>query len=86
MLRVYKVQWPNDERVGSIESYVEGDWIKYNNNTGDIDRIDEVNSQKVNAFSHFVLAETRQQSIVLDLQGTVLHIKNRVQYITGSSS
>ena len=78
MLRVYKVQWPNDERVGSIESYVEGDWIKYNNNTGDIDRIDEVNSQKVNAFSHFVLAETRQQATVLDLQGTVLDSKDCV--------
>ena len=60
MLRVHKVQWQNDERVGFIESYVKEDWIKYHNNSGDIYHLDEVNSQKVNAFSHLVLEETRQ--------------------------
>ena len=73
MLRVYKVQWHHDERVGSIEPYVEGDWIQYNDNLGRIYQKSGDISQKVNAFSHFVLEETQQQATVLDLQGTVLY-------------
>ena len=72
MLRVYKVQWHYDERVGSIESYVEGEWIQYNDNLGNIYETAGENSQKANAFSHFVLEETQQQATILDLQGTVL--------------
>ena len=73
MLRVYKVQWHHDEKVGSIESYVEGDWIQYNDNSGRIYQEKLDNSQKVNSFSHFVLEETRQKATILDLQGTVLY-------------
>ena len=69
---MYKVQWQSEDmtHVGSIESFLDGQWSHYNRNTGDIYNADDVNSQKVNAFSHFVLAETGGQATVLDLQGT----------------
>jgi Alpha-kinase family/von Willebrand factor type A domain len=64
----------NDEYM-SLEPFIEGDYVKYNNNSGYVneDKPDDPFSQAAQAFSHFTFERSRGRFLVSDLQG-VSHI------------
>ena len=58
------------DEVVSIEQYVSGDFVKYINNTGDIDRsLGEV-GKKMECLTHYTYEKSEKQLMLLDIQGS----------------
>ena len=59
----------------SLEPFIEGDYVKYNSNSGYVneDNADDRFSQAAQAFSHFTFERSRGRFLVSDLQG-VSHV------------
>ena len=50
-----------------VEHLIEGDYIKYNSNSG---FVSEMNRLTPHAFSHFTFEKSQHQLIIVDIQGT----------------
>ena len=59
----------NSGELVSIEEYIEGDFIKYINNNGDVCKKGTV-CDKAEAFVRFTHKKSEGKLIVLDIQGT----------------
>ena len=51
-----------------VEHLIEGDYIKYNSNSG---FVSEMNRLTPHAFSHFTFEKSQHQLIIVDIQGTL---------------
>ena len=54
----------------SIEEYIDGDFIKYINNNGDLCEEKNVMVEKAECYAHFTYEKSEGKLIVLDLQGS----------------
>ena len=54
----------------TLESYMEGEFVKYINNDGHICKKGSEVADKAEAFSHFTYVKSEKQLMVLDIQGT----------------
>ena len=54
----------------TLESYIEGEFVKYINNDGHICKKGSEVADKAKAFSHFTYVKSEKQLMVLDIQGT----------------
>ena len=54
----------------SMEEYIDGDFIKYLNNNGDLCEESDVMVEKAECYAHFTYEKSEGKLIVLDLQGS----------------
>ena len=59
----------------SLEPYIEGEYIKFNNNSGYVDKTQEIRHPILQAFSHFSFCYSRGILMITDIQGAVLSDK-----------
>ena len=55
-----------------LEPYIEGEYLKFNNNNGYVNKIEEVKYPILQTFSHFSYSFSKGLVMVTDLQGVVL--------------
>lgn len=60
------------QRCYNAEQYLEGQYVKYNNNNGDISPSDDYQNRLAQAFSHFSYEQSGGDSIIVDIQGVGL--------------
>lgn len=59
----------SSDQLLSLEPYLEGDYIKYNNNCGYVNKDQTQINQAAQAFSHFTFERSQGRFLVCDLQG-----------------
>lgn len=60
----------NDHQLVTLELYLEGEFIKYINNDGNIVVSGSEVADKAEAFTHFTYVKSEKAIMVLDIQGT----------------
>jgi hypothetical protein len=62
---------PRDKQYFSLEPFIEGDYIKFNNNNGYVNKELEAAHSILQTFSHFTYCYSRGLLMVTDIQGAV---------------
>ena len=67
MMCVYEFHERDERPLFHVEHFIDGDYIKYNSNSGFVDS--KVCRQTPQAFSHFTFERSGHELIVVDVQG-----------------
>ena len=67
MMTVYEFHDREDKPLFHVEHFIDGDYIKYNSNSGFVDG--KVCRQTPQALSHFTFERSGHELIVVDIQG-----------------
>jgi elongation factor 2 kinase len=67
MMTVYEFHEREDKPLFHVEHFIDGDYIKYNSNSGFVDG--KICRQTPQAFSHFTFERSGHELIVVDIQG-----------------
>ena len=62
---------PSNKAYYTLEPYISGNYIKFNNNNGWIDKHQEIYHSVLQAFSHFTLCYSKGTLMITDVQGCV---------------
>ena len=85
MMTVYEFHEREDKPLFHVEHFIDGDYIKYNSNSGFVD--DKCCRQTPQAFSHFTFERSGHELIVVDVQGVGdLYTDPQIHTAEGKSS